>query len=624
MRQDSPLIWALLVALLAGCQTMPRTVRKESCEDRIISYSEWPKVKDPAWHLDLIVPNGGHLFYSGVDHSDDPTHAQFKEIDEAWADVRPTLAFYEGPDRGTADSREETIGKYGESGYVRFLAKLDGITVRRLNPPPEEYLKYLLDHFPPDQVSLFLLLGEAARLRERKDASLSDVETGIRALMEKASTIPGGERLIRDIPSLETTYKKYWSEPADWRQAPQRWFTPGDDPKKTGGIFTNTINRVSSEFRDRYMVQVLSEAALKGERVFAVVGANHVPMQAPALECRLTRDVGTSRISPAPKLVANKHLRSPFQEMAVIRLDGSELRFYIAKSRSDATIAKPLVIFLDGSGCNSQFFIRGQDLYLSNYGVLARLALPWGITAAPERRGVPFGHDGEGGTAENCPADFIAHATRDERISDTVLLIQSLKNLGWINSKILLVGHSEGADIAAGASEALPEVSHVVFLSGGGPTQMFDFMVLKRRKLQAEGKSPEEIDSEIKKLESSYRDVFLHPDSTEKFFMGHAYRRWSSYFLHPPMKSLLNSKAKLYVAHGTEDDSVPIEAFDLLTVELLRTKRAGVTVRRFPGRDHGLGEPDRSLKGPPMEPIFKDILAWFQDESRKSSKAPVR
>ena len=47
------------------------------------------------------------------------------------------------------------------------------------------------------------------------------------------------------------------------------------------------INRASSEFRNRHMYAVLAGAARSGERVFAVVGRNHVPMQAPALACAL-------------------------------------------------------------------------------------------------------------------------------------------------------------------------------------------------------------------------------------------------------------------------------------------------------------------------------------------------
>lgn len=274
----------------AESQTLELVRSNENCESRIISYADWPKVQNLEWKLDLASNIGGRLLYFGADHSDDPESPQFKDIDRYWSEINPTVAYYEGPDRGVAALRTETIRQFGESGYLRFLAKGAGIQSKRLNPPPDQYLKYLLARFPPDQVSLFLLLGEAARLRERKGASLSDVEAGVKALIDKTSAIPGAESLIQDIPGLEAAYKRYWKEPADWRQAPQRWFTPGDDPRETGGIFTNAINRVSSESRDLHMIRVLSEAALKGERAFAVVGRNHVPMQAPALKCLLQKE----------------------------------------------------------------------------------------------------------------------------------------------------------------------------------------------------------------------------------------------------------------------------------------------------------------------------------------------
>ncbi len=73
---------------------------------------------------------------------------------------------------------------------------------------------------------------------------------------------------------------------------------------ETGGVFINEINRLSSEFRDRYMVEVIAREARCGERVFAVVGRDYVPAQASALRCVL-REPRTSpglsaRSIPAP------------------------------------------------------------------------------------------------------------------------------------------------------------------------------------------------------------------------------------------------------------------------------------------------------------------------------------
>lgn len=286
----------LLLVSSFGCRTGKSVAAApRSCEERIIPYSEWLHVKNPRWTIDIEAPGEGRLLYMGEVHSDNPADAQFQRIDQSWEAFRPTVAFYEGPDRGVADSREDTIRRFGESGYVRFLAKRSGIAVHRLNPPPPEQLAYLLDRFPSDQVSLFFFLNEAARLRELKEATGPEIDSAVQELMRKTSSMPRGQEMILDIPRLEAAYRRYWTEPADWRQAPRAWFTPDGDPRITGGIFTNTVNQASSEFRDRHMVKVLSEAALRGARVLAVVGRNHVPMQAPALECLLKRDLELER-----------------------------------------------------------------------------------------------------------------------------------------------------------------------------------------------------------------------------------------------------------------------------------------------------------------------------------------
>jgi hypothetical protein len=45
----------------------------------------------------------------------------------------------------------------------------------------------------------------------------------------------------------------------------------------------SAVARASSEYRDRYVVEVLQRHLRDAERVFAVVGGTHVVMQEPAL-----------------------------------------------------------------------------------------------------------------------------------------------------------------------------------------------------------------------------------------------------------------------------------------------------------------------------------------------------
>ena len=101
------------------------------------------------------------------------------------------------------------------------------------------------------------------------------------------SKMAGDKKLsIQSISELQIAFSKYWPG-LNWWEAPQSWFDPLKRSAETGGIFTNDINTSSSAFRDLHMLRILSAAVQKGERVFAVVGRNHVPMQVDALACMI-------------------------------------------------------------------------------------------------------------------------------------------------------------------------------------------------------------------------------------------------------------------------------------------------------------------------------------------------
>ncbi len=256
----------------------------ELCSAHLVRYADWPALKDPAFSLELTAASGGRLRYFGAAHSADPADAQFAEIEKAWDALRPTVAFYEGPNRPVAASAEETIRQAGESGFVRFLAKRDGVTFLTLEPSPQDEAAFVSKKYPAEQVMLFYVLRETARLRERRKLPEAELKTAIAGLLEKASKMTGLAPFTT-LEGLEAAYRRHWTAPANWWEAPQQWFDPLESSQETGGLFTNDINRLSSEYRNLHMYTALASAALEGKRVFAVVGRNHVPMQAQALRC---------------------------------------------------------------------------------------------------------------------------------------------------------------------------------------------------------------------------------------------------------------------------------------------------------------------------------------------------
>lgn len=255
----------------------------------MLDYAGWRQAPGQEWDYRWSGGESRALTILGAQHLRDPADPQFARIAAAFAEARPTLAFYEGPDRGIAADAEETIRSRGESGYVRYLASQAGIEAHSLEPSPGQQIAMLLAEHPLDRVNLFFVLREAARLREREGRTGAALDEAVRTLIERSAQMAAQARLalpVTDLASLDAATRRYWPG-RDWRALPLEWFSPRAEDAMTGGVFLGAINRSDSMNRDRYMVSQLVEAARLGNRVFVVVGRNHVPMQKPALDCAL-------------------------------------------------------------------------------------------------------------------------------------------------------------------------------------------------------------------------------------------------------------------------------------------------------------------------------------------------
>jgi hypothetical protein len=278
-----PALALLILPVLARPAAAQPADNLAACLDQIPAYAaSLPARADADYGLTLDVLGGGHLRYVGAEHQTDPAHPQFAAIAAAFREARPTVVFYEGPERPEAATADSTIRAYGESGYVRFLAREAGARVARLEPAPAADFGAVAAALDTERAALFFVLREAARLRDRRGLHGDTLTAAIGTLLERAAALglPLGT-----LDGLEAAYGRHFTTPADWREAPAAWFDPAADDAVTGGRFMAEANRASSHGRDLYMARVLAEAVQAGERVFAVVGRDHVPMQAAALRC---------------------------------------------------------------------------------------------------------------------------------------------------------------------------------------------------------------------------------------------------------------------------------------------------------------------------------------------------
>jgi acetyl esterase/lipase len=75
-------------------------------------------------------------------------------------------------------------------------------------------------------------------------------------------------------------------------------------------------------------------------------------------------------------------------------------------------------------------------------------------------------------------------------------------------------------------------------------------------------------------------------------------------------EGLSRSRARLFIAHGSDDVSVPIESFDFLVAELLRRGRKDVTTRRYPGRDHSFMKTGAEPGYEGFLEVLDEVVSW--------------
>lgn len=335
-------------------------------------------------------------------------------------------------------------------------------------------------------------------------------------------------------------------------------------------------------------------------------------------------------------------------ESAIPKLDSARLPIpfdrYTVKDKFDRTItcylsrptkeqegkSLPVVLFIQGSGSQSLFMKRGeqiagglQNLILKRVGDQARVLVV-------EKPGVKFlDFPSRPGSAQDASEEFLREHTLDRWAEANAAALRSVCKLENIDaSRSLVMGHSEGGIVAAAVAAKLPEVTHVASLAGGGPTQLVDLVELRRQP------SPEDKPGDVElRVQAAYEDlkkIQADPQSITEFWMGHPYRRWSTFLASSVVDELKKSKARIYLAQGSDDKAVWPKSYDFAVAEL-RAQGRDVTGDYVVGGDHGFQSStnpnglidviDRTLKWFGIEPKT-DVKVNFKVESKPA--APVK
>jgi pimeloyl-ACP methyl ester carboxylesterase len=272
---------------------------------------------------------------------------------------------------------------------------------------------------------------------------------------------------------------------------------------------------------------------------------------------------------------------------------------------------QPLVVFVQGS--------RSIPLFEYGYGQgIVRSALPFELRnlldarvrnfhlALLERRGLrSFGEAVPGGDENPRATKERGGISKHDRVDDVGAAVAALKAEPWAG-EVFLVGHSEGADVAAGVVKLLGEqIGAVALLAGAGPSQLYDFVAAARRRQDSE--AVRQVFDEI---------LWLTSPAAAADYRGLPRERWVSFALEStPLDDLRDSSVPVFVAHGTHDDAASIEGAELFVVELLRQNaQRPIFYLMLPGLDHRyISADDRSH----FAEVVSVFLDWAFDPAKR-------
>ncbi len=210
------------------------------------------------------------------------------------------------------------------------------------------------------------------------------------------------------------------------------------------------------------------------------------------------------------------------------------------------------------------------------------------------------------------PRDAFLREHTLERWAEAVVAATSAASAlpGVDPGRLLVVGHSEGGLVASRVARRLQSVTHVGVLAGGGPSQLFDLRLLARsgELLASVSESPREREAYVL---AQWDSIVADPETVERMFLGHPYRRWATFLRASPISELRQSKARVFVAQGSQDRAVAQESFDALVSELAGAGRRPVAVL-VPNADHSFAIVDQNgTRQDGWLRILSQLLDWY-------------
>ncbi|PIF45868.1 bile acid acyltransferase/acyl-CoA thioester hydrolase-like protein [Chryseobacterium sp. 52] len=273
-------------------------------------------------------------------------------------------------------------------------------------------------------------------------------------------------------------------------------------------------------------------------------------------------------------------------------LNDSKLKsFQIHLITSDSTATKPLLVYLDGSG-NFPIYFKAKsgkystsvpiDLkkYSKDYHIvlISKPSTPFKDSLQTNASGKRFYPTNESYTA------LYSLDWRAETASKAINFL--IKKIPVNKKKIVVMGYSEGSQVAPRVAVLNKKVTNVVCIVGNALNHFYDFLINTRLDVEQNRISPMEGQKIIDSLYNEYEKIYADPLSTKKTWYGETYLKWSSFTKTTPLENMLKLNIPILYIAGGKDNNQTIIGMDYAKLEFIRQGKKNLTYKVYPNSNH--------------------------------------
>jgi len=214
--------------------------------------------------------------------------------------------------------------------------------------------------------------------------------------------------------------------------------------------------------------------------------------------------------------------------------------------------------------------------------------------------------------------EYIQNCGLDWEIAASIRVISKLESQ-LLNSqkKVIALGMSEGGQLIPKLASECKLITHLVGLSTTGLNQFYSSIINQRMDAAAGRITQQEAQDRIDELFEIYREIYADPESTEKWYYGHPYKRWGSFCSDIPLEHLLKLDIPILYVKGTADRNSHVLHTDYVMLEFLRHGKTNLTYKALPGVDHWLTETvvkdGKEEHISRRKDVFNSIKTWINE-----------